>query len=264
MSTLTLQTTPKHLPFYRRLFRGGAGYWGLTQQDISDESSRRMDSLTGCPDEVLLGIAEISTLSCWKIQELRKGSLSMRELIRRGDVIERHLRTQTETVLSVEADQTQLHPDLSSAGTELGNIQGSPTGHESVSLPMDDTRRLVADIFRETAVLYLHTILSDPNPGESKLAPESVRYSCAHHRSARNQNISRHCGAIVEPAARIEYRPLFDLPHMPGWVSHGRSHETRVSESTIARATRWLWQHQPGSESHGNSVAERGQSRRTS
>ncbi|KAJ8597306.1 hypothetical protein M405DRAFT_724673 [Rhizopogon salebrosus TDB-379] len=165
MSTLTLQTTPKHLPFYRRLFRGGAGYWGLTQQDISDESSRRMDSLTGCPDEVLLGIAEISTLSCWKIQELRKGSLSMRELIRRGDVIERHLRTQTETVLSVEADQTQLHPDLSSAGAELGNIQGSPTGHAGVSLPMDDTRRLVADIFRETAVLYLHTILSDPNPG---------------------------------------------------------------------------------------------------
>lgn len=164
MSTLTLQTTPKHLSFYRRLFRGGSGYWAFTQQGVGDESILRMDSLTGCPDEVLLGIAEISTLSCWKMQELRKGSLSMRELIRRGDVIERHLRTQTETALSVEADQTLLHPDLSSTA-ELGNAQNSPTGQARASLPADDTRRLVADVFREAAILYLHTVLSDPNPG---------------------------------------------------------------------------------------------------
>lgn len=168
MSTLTLKTTPKHLSFYRRLFRGGSGYWGLTQQGI-DESALRMDSLTGCPGEVLLGIAEIATLSCWKMQELRKGSLSMRELIRRGDVIERHLRTQTETMLSTEADQTPLHPDLSSMTVEHGNAQNSPTGHASTSLPGDDTRRIVADIFREATILYLHTVLSESNPGASKL-----------------------------------------------------------------------------------------------
>lgn len=169
MSTLTLKTTPKHLSFYRRLFRGGSGYWGLTQQGISDESTLRMDSLTGCPDEVLLGIAEIATLSCWKMQEIRKGSLSMRELIRRGDVIERHLRTQTETMLSAEADQTPLHPELPSMAAEHGNIQNSPTGHAGASLPADDTRRILADIFREATILYLHTVLSDPNPGASKL-----------------------------------------------------------------------------------------------
>lgn len=160
-----------------------------------------MDSLTGCPDEVLLGIAEISTLSCWKMQELRKGSLSMRELIRRGDVIERHLRTQTEVVLPVEADQIQLHPDLSSAGADLGNVGDSPTGQAGVSIPVDDTRRLVADIFRETAVLYLHTVLSDSNPGEWNLALDSVRCSCAYDRSARNHENGRYRGAIVEPTA---------------------------------------------------------------
>ncbi|KAG1781714.1 fungal-specific transcription factor domain-containing protein [Suillus placidus] len=165
MSTLTLKTTPKHLSFYRRLFRGGSGYWGLTQQGIGDESALRMDSLTGCPDEVLLGIAEIATLSCWKMQELRKGSLSMRELIRRGDVIERHLRTQTETALLAEADQTPLHPELSSMTAEHDNVQNSPTGHAGTSLPADDTRRIVADVFREATILYLHTVLSDPNPG---------------------------------------------------------------------------------------------------
>lgn len=165
MSTLALKTTPKHLTFYRRLFRRESGYWGLTQQGIGDESALRMDSLTGCPDEVLLGIAEIATLSCWKTQELRKGSLSMRELIRRGDVIDRHLRTQTETVLSAEGDQTPLHPELSSMVAEHGNVQNSPPGHAGTSLPADDTRRIVADIFREAAILYLHTVLSDPNPG---------------------------------------------------------------------------------------------------
>jgi hypothetical protein len=169
MSTLTLKTTPKHLTFYRRLFSKGSGYWSLTQQGIGDESNLRMDSLTGCPDEVLLGIAEIATLSCWKTQELRKGSLSMRELIRRGDVIERHLRTQTETVISAEGDRTPLNPELSSIFAEHSNVQNSPTGHAGTPLPADDTRRIVADIFREATILYLHTVLSDPNPGASKL-----------------------------------------------------------------------------------------------
>jgi hypothetical protein len=169
MSTLTLKTTPKHLTFYRRLFSKGSGYWSLTQQGIGDESNLRMDSLTGCPDEVLLGIAEIATLSCWKTQELRKGSLSMRELIRRGDVIERHLRTQTETVISAEGDRTPLNPELTSIFAEHSNVQNSPTGHAGTPLPADDTRRIVADIFREATILYLHTVLSDPNPGASKL-----------------------------------------------------------------------------------------------
>ncbi|KAG2146134.1 fungal-specific transcription factor domain-containing protein [Suillus bovinus] len=165
MSTLTLKTTSKHLSFYRRLFHRGSGYWGLTQQGISDEPALRVDSLTGCPDEVLLGIVEIATLLCWKMQELRNGSLSMRELIRRGDVIERHLRTQTEPVLSAEADQTPLHPELSSMAIENGNVQNSPAGHAGTPLPADDTRRIVADIFREATILYLHTVLSEPNPG---------------------------------------------------------------------------------------------------
>ncbi|KAG1901082.1 fungal-specific transcription factor domain-containing protein [Suillus fuscotomentosus] len=169
MSTLTLKTTPKHLSLYRRLFHGGSGYWGLTQQGIGDDSALRMDSLTGCPDEVLLGIAEIATLSYWKMQELRKGSLNMRELVRRGDVIERHLRTQTETVLPAEADQTQLHPELASMAVKYGNVQNSPTGYVGTSLPADDTRRIVADIFQEATILYLHTVLSDSIPGESKL-----------------------------------------------------------------------------------------------
>ncbi|KAF9243472.1 fungal-specific transcription factor domain-containing protein [Melanogaster broomeanus] len=139
MSTITLRTTPKHLPFYRRL-------------------------LTGCPDEVLLGIAEISTLACWKAQEMRKGSLSMRELIRRGNIVDRHLRCLCDPVNPRDLDQTQLHPDLPIGGdVEAKGIPGLPS--------VVDTRQLVAKIYQEAAILYLHTVLSDPNPG----VPEIVQ-----------------------------------------------------------------------------------------
>lgn len=119
----------------------------------------RVDSLTGCPDEVLLGIAEISTLSCWKIQEMRKGCLSMKELIRRGNIVESHLRS-CEPMYSRELDQTPLHPDLPvDEDSNLKEIAVVPA--------VVDTRQLVAKVYREAALLYLHTILSDPVPGRN-------------------------------------------------------------------------------------------------
>ncbi|KIK99965.1 hypothetical protein PAXRUDRAFT_822141 [Paxillus rubicundulus Ve08.2h10] len=162
MSTITLHTTPKHLSFYRRLYRGGGGFWATSGTSTTDEIDLRVDSLTGCPDEVLLGIAEISTLACWKTQEIRKGSLSMRELIRRGNVLESHLRSYREPVY--HPDPTQLHPDLPIGGDfDAKGLPGLPA--------IVDTRQLVAKIYQEAAILYLHTVLSDPNPG----VPEIVQ-----------------------------------------------------------------------------------------
>jgi len=158
MSTITLHTIPKHLAFYRRLYRGGGGFWSATSgMSAKEDCDLRVDSLTGCPDEVLLGIAEISTLSCWKIQEMRKGCLSMKELIRRGNIVESHLRS-CEPMYSRELDQTPLHPDLPvDEDSNLKEIAGIPA--------VVDTRQLVAKIYQEAALLYLHTILSDPIPG---------------------------------------------------------------------------------------------------
>lgn len=122
-----------------------------------EDSDLRVENLTGCPDEVLLGIAEISTLSCWKTQEMRKGCLSMKELIRRGNIVESHLRS-CEPICSREVDQTPLHPDIPlGEDSDLKGIPGIPA--------VADTRQLVANIYREAALLYLHTILSDPIPG---------------------------------------------------------------------------------------------------
>jgi len=158
MSSITLHTVPKHLAFYRRLYRGGGGFWSATSgMGGKEEWDLRIDNLTGCPDEVLLGIAEISTLSCWKVQEIRKGCLSMKELIRRGNIVESHLRS-CETMYARETDQTPLHPDLP-VGEDM-NLKGMPGFPSAI-----ETRQLVAKIYQEAAILYLHTILSEPIPG---------------------------------------------------------------------------------------------------
>lgn len=64
------------------------GFWA----DADALYSLRMDLLTGCPDEAILAIAETSALAHWKATEQRNGSLSYRDLIRRGDDIEQRLR----------------------------------------------------------------------------------------------------------------------------------------------------------------------------
>ncbi len=60
---------------YRRLFRGGHAQWAAAQ-------ALRMDGLMGCPDEVMLAIAEVANLAYWKSNCIRAGRLSIRELVR--------------------------------------------------------------------------------------------------------------------------------------------------------------------------------------
>ncbi|KAH9950003.1 fungal-specific transcription factor domain-containing protein, partial [Amylocystis lapponica] len=137
---------PRFLSLYRRLFAGGAGYWASTQQlDL------RMDVLTGCPDEAMLGIAEVSALAHWKAAELRAGSLSVRELIRRGDHIEQQLRARVTPRHWVD-DETPLDP-------------ASPLGQDNAAFAREEARRVIVDIYREAAILYLHTVLSESLPG---------------------------------------------------------------------------------------------------
>jgi hypothetical protein len=132
-----------------------------------------MEGLSGIPDEVLLAIAEVSSLAAWKSQEMRNGSLSVRELIRRGDDIEQHLRQRcSETAgFFAERDHVPLHPSLPSIG--VTHVHGASSSGSSSShglhatgpFPDEEMRRVVAGLFREAVLLYLHTVLSDSNPG---------------------------------------------------------------------------------------------------
>lgn len=163
---------PRYLPLYRRFLGSSGGYWGGSGHGHDDNFDLRMDSLTGCPDEVLLGIGEISDLAHWKTQQQAKGSLSVRELVRRGEVIEQRLRTQTESGPFADLDQAPLHPSLpTEAGVDFNAVSPTmPTSSSqsalmSIPFPSEDMRQIIAGIFRETALLYLHTVLNDWNPG---------------------------------------------------------------------------------------------------
>ncbi|KAF8206156.1 fungal-specific transcription factor domain-containing protein [Mycena galopus ATCC 62051] len=154
-SSLTMMRPPKYLALYKRLFGDLAGRH-LQNGDT------RMDSLTGCPEEVLLGIAEVSELSHWKATEKRKGSLSNRDLIRRGDEIEQRLRKASSLPRKIGGgDRTPLHPTL---------VQAESDAVDAVPFPSNDARQLVAKIFSEAVLLYLHTVLSDSNPGVPEIS----------------------------------------------------------------------------------------------
>lgn len=153
---------PRFLAVYRRLFSqggaGGAGYWAAANNDQLD---LRMDKLTGCPDDSLLAIAETAALASWKKSEAAQGSLSVRELVRRADQIEHAL--QQRPVRSYPQSPapevvTAMPSGMASAAGMIHDIAG----------PDEATRQTVAQIYRETALLYLHNVVNDCHPGKSR------------------------------------------------------------------------------------------------
>ncbi|KAJ3796814.1 fungal-specific transcription factor domain-containing protein [Lentinula aff. detonsa] len=152
-ASLSLMRPPKHLSLYQRLLSHSA--WSI-DTNLTHSVSPQMETLTGCPDDVMLAIAEISALAHWKSMERIKGTLNYRDLIHRGDDIEQRLRQRPETPIFEE--DPPLHPNL---------LQPSIT---DITFPNQEVRKLLASIFRATALLYLHTVLHDSNPGVSDIS----------------------------------------------------------------------------------------------
>ncbi|CDO71850.1 hypothetical protein BN946_scf184939.g74, partial [Trametes cinnabarina] len=190
LSSITLKQPPRFLSLYKRLFSGGAGFWANTAspRTSGQHAELRMDALTGCPDEALLAIAEISALAHWKASELQSGSLSVRELIRRGDIIEKELRERATGARPCSADGDDGNfPGGGAGGLDMGvapaglpmamglpQVQPGMSGaSRSPRAPIDNTKHVIGEMFRESAVLYLHTVLSDSSPGASAYLPPS-------------------------------------------------------------------------------------------
>ncbi|KAI0749730.1 fungal-specific transcription factor domain-containing protein [Daedaleopsis nitida] len=173
-ASITHMQPPRYLSLYKRLFGGGAGYWASTSSSPNvggQHSELRMDALTGCPDEALLAMAEISALAHWKATELQTGSLSVRELIRRGDVIEKELRDRAAGKRDDGEFRTQT-PSAMAGGLDVGAtpaglpmVMGSSAMSGSPRSPLDTNKHIIGEMYREAAVLYLHTVLSDSAPG---------------------------------------------------------------------------------------------------
>ena len=164
---------------YHRLSSGMNSYW--TGSGHHDGHDLHMDNLTGYPDEVLFAIGEIAELAHWKAQEKSKGCLSVRELVRRGNILEQKLHTSTEPVSFSEMDRAPLHPSLpSEAGVDFNAtspLLGAPSSSShaaqmTIPFPSEEMRSVVGKIFRETALLFLHTVVSDWIPGTY------LEYSC--------------------------------------------------------------------------------------
>ena len=151
---------PRFMELYHRIFKTKATF-------STGPLGSLFESFTGFPDEILYAIAQTSELAFWKSQESMKGTLSTRELIRRGDAIERVIRQVRETT----ATSSGLSLDLG-LGAELSPLMSGDSSLDSPFLS-DEDRRGVRGLFKESAFLYLHTTLSDPNPGGSP-SPGSI------------------------------------------------------------------------------------------
>lgn len=138
-----------------------------------------MDKLTGCPDEAMLAMAETAALAHWKTSELQNGTLSVRELVRRGDQIEQALKSRPESCADLDHNSPEPLPSMSPSLGETGlpiasglpmAVSSPLIGGQDSTSPTDDMRRTVAMTYRETAIMYLNTVISGAHPGVPEIA----------------------------------------------------------------------------------------------
>ncbi|KAL5634681.1 hypothetical protein ACGC1H_002655 [Rhizoctonia solani] len=169
-SSISLCKSPRFLTLYRRLLQPNTWY------PTGQRSGLQLENIMGCADGIMLCLAEIADLACWKAEQQANGCLSMPELVRRGLVIEKDLRREGQSLYRQQQENgmwgsvppratPSVNLDLPN-GVRLGQSHSPPSSPPlpNAVLDGDELRRLVSDIFREAAILYLHTELSDLRP----------------------------------------------------------------------------------------------------
>lgn len=163
-STTRLQS-PRFLATYRELWssRRGAYIEGSSRPQQPQQQPcgpLSMLSVMGCENTTALAIAEISALACWKEAHARQGTLSVPELVDRGRTIE--------SECLAHPSPTPAHPSasgLGGGGDGCAGDGGGLYGANTADVELAEKRRLTADIFRATARVYLHSVLSGEYPG---------------------------------------------------------------------------------------------------
>ncbi|KAL5503907.1 hypothetical protein ACEPAH_7978 [Sanghuangporus vaninii] len=147
LASVTMVRKPKFLEVYQVLFADSARIVEADGQATRTEAEFSMLEVMGCDNLTFLALAEISALAAWKEEQIKNQTLSFVELQERKSKIEDHcLRALAEAEASIFRD-------------------GSALGTDSLK----NRRRLTADIFRASARLYLHTVLSGDNPGVKEI-----------------------------------------------------------------------------------------------
>ncbi|THG94810.1 hypothetical protein EW145_g8073, partial [Phellinidium pouzarii] len=110
IAAISLRQTPRFLAMYRRLLGGTIS----REASVQTVQGANMTLPMGCPDDVLLILAETAALAQWKARQRQLGTLSNRELIVRGDAIEHRL------LVSTIAETAERRPAVYFPGTRAG------------------------------------------------------------------------------------------------------------------------------------------------
>ncbi|KAH9995653.1 fungal-specific transcription factor domain-containing protein [Russula compacta] len=193
LASTTHLEPPRFLDIYRKLWsprRGayiegtssggcGAGGSGISSSSgacpgTQPPSTLSMMSVMGCENETALAIAETSALACWKAAHVRQGTLSVPDLVDRGRTIETEclpprLLSPPHAARQVPAPPPPVPPHQvvsPQRGVLLYPAAGGGGGGGGGGADdLAEKRRLTADIFRATARVYLHSVLSGEHPG---------------------------------------------------------------------------------------------------
>ena len=188
LASVTTQQIPSLMRVYRELFdRTGRAY--IEDPTLASPQELSMLPVMGCENNIVLAIAEISNLACWKDLQIKGHRLSMPQLVQRGLDIERKYinpggPSSPSTLggtggLPATASASFAYPQDAQAQPFVhpvypdGPSYGPPHPPAPPSNPASEVelrRRLTNDIFRASARVYLHTVLSGDHPACDEIA----------------------------------------------------------------------------------------------
>jgi hypothetical protein len=141
LASAKLVREPRFLSVIRELFSPRIAFFDDEPTIPMTEYS--MISVTGCENHIVLALAEIASLANWKEVNVKAGSLSVRELVKRGLRIEEILKK-----------PSSVPYEFVDAGEKQRAQQ----------------RRLTSEAFRASAYLYLDSVVS----GDFLRSPETI------------------------------------------------------------------------------------------
>jgi C6 transcription factor Pro1 len=136
LASATRSEAPNFLDVFRGLFDPNNAFTAASPSSVPEELS--MLPIMGCENHIVWALAEISNLASWKDLQKERGALSMPDLINRGAKIEKHIMPPISPLIFYDAQ--------------------------------DQMRLLTSQIFRASARVYLHSVLSGDYPSCKEIA----------------------------------------------------------------------------------------------
>ncbi|KAG2038942.1 fungal-specific transcription factor domain-containing protein [Suillus americanus] len=179
LASATLIRRPKFLEVLRSLY-------GPTTAVNGGRPELSMMGVMGCENRIVLALAEIADLAYWKDGCRRAGRLSVSELVRRGQDIE--------TILKSTNDPAYIH---------------------GFDTKKSRRRRLTSDVFRASALVYLHSVISGDHPQCPEIMG-NITETVKCLRRAEDVSTARHvvrsvvfsiciCGCLTDVPAHRKY-----------------------------------------------------------